>query len=76
MVWRLPVSDRAPFYAHPSRGRGDPAKVRQLLGPECGQLTATLLEWPEAALPPKLANKLREQGLFVGEAPVQGAKLK
>jgi hypothetical protein len=49
-------------------------KAKQLLGPECGQLSATLLEWPEPALPPKLVNKLREQGLFAMEVslPVAG----
>ena len=46
-------------------------KVKQLLGPQCGQLSATLLEWPEPALPPNLAKKLREQGLFLGEVPAQ-----
>lgn len=43
-------------------------RIKQLLGPECGQLSVTLLEWPEAALPSKLASKLREQGLFLIES--------
>ncbi len=40
-------------------------RVKQLLGPKCAALSATLLEWPEPDITPKLAGKLREQGLFV-----------
>jgi hypothetical protein len=43
-------------------------RVKQLLGSECRALSATLLEWPESSLTPKLVSTLREQGLFVEKA--------
>jgi hypothetical protein len=42
-------------------------RIKQLLGSKCGQLSPTLLEWPEPVLPSKLVGKLREQGLFLAK---------
>lgn len=57
---------------------GDPEtalKVKQLLGSNFGQLSATLLEWPEPDLPSKLVGKLREQGLFLKEDNGRGGEI-
>jgi hypothetical protein len=40
-------------------------RTRQLLGASCGQLSPTLLEWPDQQLPSKLITKLRESGVFL-----------
>lgn len=50
---------------------GDPETalmIRQILGEKCAALSATLLEWPEPAIPTDLARKLRERGVFLQSA--------
>jgi hypothetical protein len=49
-------------------------RIKQLLGSQCAQLSATLLEWPEPDLPSGLVNKLREQGVFLDETSPQTAE--